>query len=152
MENQLQRIFIGLPDELKEKVFRVGRQYRTSHLSHEEGGADIVVDRINQIPLLYDWVKFTSSYILTILRNEAMKEVDIDKLLAEAGDRFVIKSSMGISIEEAEEILKTKFSAIWARNFTKENFNNVPFELVWDKETSKEGIFQAVDTYAWKQL
>ena len=71
MENQIEKIYIGLPEDLKDKVFWVARPYRTNLLSHIEGGTDVIMEYHNGDVLGYDWIKEPFQYIRAL---DVMKE------------------------------------------------------------------------------
>jgi hypothetical protein len=74
-------IYLGLPNNLKDKVMWVDRDYRTHPWSFEPGGHDIVVEFSTGEVLGYDWIKSPNEYINKIVSERAgFKIVQYKKL------------------------------------------------------------------------
>jgi hypothetical protein len=145
MECQIKRIYLGLPDELKEKVFRVGRVYRTNPLSHIEGGIDVVIDYCEGLPKLYDWVKDSTSYVFKILRNQIVSDINKIEVSNENEETAgFIDCSYGRSLAENILIIKRIISAIYFRQFNRDNFSRIPFVKVWDNQYSENTPWHAI--------
>lgn len=132
MNNQIKRIYLGLPDSFKETVFWVGRKYRTNLLSHSPGGGDIIVEYHNGKILGYDWIKYPSRYVQNIFiklffRNdttfEQYKEYDQVK------------------------IIKKEISKVFTRIYEKDEFETVPFEEVWNSEIDNTLPWNNIEEY-----
>jgi hypothetical protein len=133
MDSEVERIYIGLPEELKEKVFWVTRPYRTNPLSHIPGGTDIIVEYHNGEVLGYDWIKEPFNYI---------REIDVVKECCSNGDDPDV-----ISFDFDLELFKSKVSGIFIRKFKTENHKSVNFEKVWNSKTTTDSPLNAIDNF-----
>jgi hypothetical protein len=116
LPGEIRKIFIGIPQRIKDEVFWVGKDYRINPLSFEGHIFDIIIEYFNGDILGYDSIKYPHSYVLKTISN--MKQ--------------------GVNIEvlnEDEQLLyvKEKIKGIYSKNyedsFTKENAD---FQLMWD--------------------
>lgn len=135
----IKRIYKGLPEDLIEKVFWVGRKFRTNPLSHIEGGTDVVVEYHNDDVYGYDWIKDSESYVKAILFRK-YKEIQV------------------INVDEQLSFLKKKVKSIYGRSYDKSNYSNVPFEQVWNHEASNVLPWKALEKFGsnnsdtWKDV
>jgi hypothetical protein len=129
---EIEKVYLGLPKYLKDKVLWVSRNYRTNPLSHEPGGADVVVEYSNGQAYGYDWIKKPSFYVQTIW------------------DRGFSEEHTGYESwddDEKMDLIREVVKCIFARTYTKGNYNEVPFEKVWDSETSDEFPWDLLKKY-----
>lgn len=69
---EIEHVYIGLPEHLVNCVFWVKREARTNILSHEPGGSDVVIEYYNGHARGYDWIKKPSVYIGTFFSGEIL--------------------------------------------------------------------------------
>ena len=128
----LKRVYRGLPQSLANVVLWVAREYRTNHLSHIEGGCDVVVEYHNNEVFGYDWIKKPSSYIKVIwLNNVTQVHDDFEKW----------------AIRDQLEEIKNEIKSIYARKYKREDFDKIPFKKIWDSETSNNLPWEKLKLY-----
>lgn len=69
MPSGIVRVYIGLPPELRGRVYWVERERRKNPLSHQPGGSDVVVEYGDGRVFGYDWVKSTAPYVRTFVED-----------------------------------------------------------------------------------
>lgn len=133
MEGQIKRVYLGLPERLKSTVLWVAREYRTSPLSHQKGGSDIVVEYHSNEVFGYDWIKFPSKYVSAIfyarinIEREEFEVIDKDEQLTK---------------------IKAEIKSIYARKLrSMEDHDKEPFEEVWNSVDSKETPWEILEEY-----
>jgi len=125
MKREIQRIFIGLPDEFKNRVHWVDKNYRKNPLSLEPGGSDVVIEFKNNHVFGYDCVKFPSNYIYKIILRIIEEEE--------------INDFMELPLQIQFDIVKQKIHRVYARKYIdKEEYLVQPFVEVWNANTSNE--------------
>lgn len=134
---EIKRIYLGLPDSLKEEVLWVGREYRTNPLSHEPGGSDVVVEYHRDGVLGYDWIKMPSSYISKIWTINISKVHDNYEEYSE---------------DEQLLIIKENIKRIFARKYKKENIESESFKEVWNSETSKKLPWKLLEEFDYPSI
>lgn len=117
MDNRIKTIYIGLPEHLQQRVYRVERMFRKNELSHTPGGSDVVVEYHSGKVFLYDWIKYPSEYIMTIFSDNFFEDETAFRLC----DR-----------ECQLEIARREISTIHARKYSAEHRNETPFKKAWD--------------------
>lgn len=132
MDSQVERIYIGLPEHLKDKVFWVERAKRTNELSHIPGGTDVVMEYHNSQVLGYDWIKDPFNYIRAM-------DVIQECFIPWGENKYRIRFNL--------DLFKTKVSGIFIRKYKTENYKIVYFEKVWDSATTNETPFRAIDKF-----
>ncbi len=121
--NEIKKIYLGLPQDMRTRVFWVGRKFRTNLLSHQPGGGDIIVEYHSGKIFGYDWIKYPSRYVLNIFNRHFKKN-------NENFERFKENIQLGI--------IKKEVSRIFARVYEKDEFETVNFEEVWNSEIDKK--------------
>ena len=71
--DEIKKIYLGLPQDMRTRVFWVGRKFRTNLLSHQPGGGDIIVEYHSGKIFGYDWIKYPSRYVLNIFNRHFKK-------------------------------------------------------------------------------
>jgi len=115
----IKRIYLGLPDNLKQKVFWVQRDYRKNPLSFIPNGADIIVEYQNGQVFGYDWIKDSSDYVRKIIFDHF-----------ENGN-FSFKQ---LSQEKKLENIKNTFSKLYVRIYHETEFETEEFTEIWNNE------------------
>ena len=64
---EIKNIYIGLPNDLVEKIYIVNEEYRTNPLSKIKGGLDIVIEYLGGSALLYNNIKNPYKYIKKVI-------------------------------------------------------------------------------------
>ena len=121
--DEIKKIYLGLPQEMRTRVFWVGRKFRTNLLSHQPGGGDIIVEYHSGKIFGYDWIKYPSRYVLNIFNRHFKKN-------NENFETFKENIQLGI--------IKKEVSRIFARVYEKDEFETVNFEEVWNSEIDKK--------------
>lgn len=119
----IKKIYLGLPQDMRTRVFWVGRKFRTNLLSHQPGGGDIIVEYHSGKIFGYDWIKYPSRYVLNIFNRHFKKN-------NENFETFKENIQLGI--------IKKEVSRIFARVYEKDEFETVNFEEVWNSEIDKK--------------
>lgn len=118
------RIYIGLPEELIPQVFWVDRSYRTNLLSHEPGGSDIIIKFQTSEVYGYDWVKFPYQYIQSIFENSSK----IPKVEFETFEAY-----------EQLNCLRSLFHTIYLRTWIgKKDYQHASFHEIWCSDYSTQ--------------
>lgn len=138
MNKEIERIYVGLPEYLKDKVIWVTRSYRTNELSHIPGGEDIVIEYQNGTVYGYDWVKNPCEYIKNI---DAVRECWVD-----SKDNDILGKEFDVNL------FKTKVSGIYYREYVTEHYKTVQYVMVWDAEKDNISPQAAIGEYRYKQL
>lgn len=124
---KIKRIYIGVPEELRSKVFWVERGYRVNELSFVLGGSDIIVEYQSGKVYGYDWVKYPGRYLNAVFERDFFKGVKDEDRLAELRKhvrRIFIRKYDGLTIHSEG------FSEVWNESSSRA----LPFELL-DKFT-----------------
>ena len=121
--DEIKKIYLGLPQDMRTRVFWVGRKFRTNLLSHQPGGVDIIVEYHSGKIFGYDWIKYPSRYVLNIFNRHFKKN-------NENFETFKENIQLGI--------IKKEVSRIFARVYEKDEFETVNFEEVWNSEIDKK--------------
>jgi hypothetical protein len=124
--SQINRVCIGLPDDLIGSILWVNDEYRTNPLSLEPGGSDIIVEYSNKEVFGYDKIKIPSKYIEKICGSRLLED-------------FVSENR-----EVQLEVIRDNIRNVYARKYSSETYETEPFEKVWDSITS--------DLFPWEEL
>jgi hypothetical protein len=114
----IDNLYIGIPDNLRDSVFWVNREYRFNDLSFNFGGTDIIVEYSDGKTYGYDWVKYPSSYIRRIFKEDGL--IDNQNELSSLKQR--VKSIYACVFDKNDE--SKKLEEIW---------NSDSNELPYDK-------------------
>jgi hypothetical protein len=123
MNNDIKKIYLGLPIHFKNIVFWVGRKFRKNILSHEPGGGDIIVEYHNGKILGYDWIKFPSHYVHSIF----IKQFFNDNTTFEQYKEY-----------QQVNIIKKEVSRLFARIYKDDEFDSIYFEEVWNSKEDND--------------
>lgn len=126
---------LGIKRSVFDAIKWVDRNYRKNELSHEPGGADVIVEYKSNIILGYDWIKYPSRYIKRIVDKD-IKSIHV--------------SYDGLSEEKQLHELKTRIKTIYARKYTIEDKDIIPFDNVWNSETSLELPWEKLEKYDFR--
>lgn len=108
MNDDIKNVYIGLPEDLREKVLWVDRQHRKNPLSFIPGGYDVVVEYLYDKVLGYDWIKYPTRYIDTFFPNSDSKDYsEIIRIFARS--------------YQDQDFEIVKFEEIWNVNTSKES-------------------------------
>jgi hypothetical protein len=135
MDEEIERISIGLPNDLKDRVFWVARPYRTNSLSYIPGGTEIIMEYHNGQVLGYDWIKYPIDYINGM---EIMKEC-----WSGGNDTNIWDCDF--------DLFKAKVSGIFIRKYKTENYRTACFEKVWDSANSEDSPLDVIDYFLAKE-
>lgn len=121
--DEIKKIYLGLPQDMRTRVFWVGRKYRTNLLSHQPGGGDIIVEYHSGKVFGYDWIKYPSRYVSNIFIKQFKK----------ANENFeTFKENIQLGI------IKKEVSRLFARVYEEDEFETVNFEEVWNSEIDEK--------------
>lgn len=132
MNRSIKKVYLGLPSYLVSKVLWVNREFRTNHLSHIHGGADVIVEYHDGSVLGYDWIKMPSKYINSFWYEHFVEIFpDFDQW------------------NENQQLveIKKKVKSIFARKFSESDYETVPFSEVWNCKNSKNTPWNALESY-----
>ena len=129
----VKHVYIGLPNELKDRILWVGRKYRTNRLSHVKGGADVIVEYGNGVVLGYDWVKRPSGYVYTAFADQVGLPIwDLRKM----------------SKNDQLGLARDKIDRLYARRYSgPDDFSTAAFVEVWDSRTSNSLPWEVLEVF-----
>jgi cold shock CspA family protein len=122
---QVAVLWMGLPEELHEEVFKVTRPYRKHPWSFIPGGADVVVEYRDGNVRLYDWIKYPDLYIRRFF-NGIIHYPELEQIA----------------------IAKSKISRIFSRVYKDEVEREITiFEEVWNCEYTNTTPWEALKQF-----
>ncbi len=122
---KIDKVYIGIPSELKSLVFWIGREFRKNDLSFKEGGTSIIVEYTNGKVFGYDWIKYPSRYVKKIFDFDFLNSSYINEL----------------------DFIKENVSRIYARKYSIDNYTTETFIEVWNNKTSNNLPYPILDNY-----
>ncbi|MBN2610339.1 MAG: hypothetical protein JXB00_02170 [Bacteroidales bacterium] len=129
-------IYIGLPDNLKNKVFWVEDNYRTNPLSTMSGGVVVVIEYCDGEVLGYDKIKQPIEYI---------NAIDVFRKCYKGIQTLTKYGQTRVSVVFDNILFKTIVSEIYCGKFFKKN--SVTFKKVWDHQSTDETPIIAIENY-----
>lgn len=147
MKNEINRIYVGIPEEIRDRIIWDEDPFRTNPLSLEEGGGDVVIEHKNGKVLGYDKIKDAGAYIDKIFVDELFKHIndeDSKVIEEELEEPIVIESRYS---KEAEVFSRKYIKQVFARQYKMKDYETVSFEKIWDSETSIDDPWTAVCKY-----
>jgi hypothetical protein len=117
-----ERVYVGLPGHLAQRVLWVARETRTNILSFIPGGSDVVVELCDGRVLGYDWVKKPTAYIREFFLGEITFSWDA-----------YIRTGRTEQIELAKQVISKIFLRVWDDD---DEYLTAPFTEVWNREVS----------------
>ena len=130
--SSINRVYLGLPENFRNIVLWVAREYRKNPLSHQPGGSDVIVEYHSMKIFGYDWIKFPSRYIQKVWLGN----------ISEKHDDYV-----DFALDVQLDIIKEEIKSIYARKYTTANFEQVPFKQIWNSSTSIELPWKLLESY-----
>jgi len=115
------RVYIGLPESLKDRVLWVKDEYRKHPWSLIPGGNDIVVEYHNAEVYGYDKVKITRKYVDKIFSSQLIKK----------------------ELKEVKSIVSRIFARKYSNN---KDYKTIPFKEIWNS-ASIFSIQEAFENY-----
>lgn len=122
--------YLGLPEELYEKIFKVAREFRTNSLSHIVGGSDVIVEYTDGSVFLYDWIKYPDRYIQEFFSGSV--DYPESEQIALAKDK--IKRIFSRIYEDKEARKNTSFEEVW----NSKSANITPWDALKEFKAKKE--------------
>jgi len=120
----IDRIYIGLPNELISQVFWVERPYRTHLLSHEPGGSDIIIKFQTSEVFGYDWVKFPYLYIQSIFENTTqISKVEFENFASSK------------KLKHVKSLFQKIYLRTWKGN---KDYEKASFTEIWNSDHSNQ--------------
>jgi hypothetical protein len=126
------RVYLGLPKAFWSQVIWVPVKYRTNPLSHQPGGADVVVEYHNKDIFGYDRIKKPARYISAIWNDSISK---------------IYKDYHEWDEEEQLDEIKSNIRSIHARCYNEDDFERIYFEEIWNSETSMELPWKLLESF-----
>ncbi len=119
MKDEINRIYLGLPENLKITVFWVARPNRTNQPSNLNSSSDLIVEYRNGLVLGFDWIKMDSKHIMRILQEQFFRSKAIFE---------------NCSKHQKLNVIKNKVYRIYGRIYEEGEFKDIPFEKIWDAD------------------
>ena len=113
-----EKYYAGLPEDLINSVFWVGREFRRNSLSYIEGDYDLIIEYQDGQILEYDWIKSPFYYmrrtICNLLGYEAKNYIYIDnkEIMAVSKEKF----RRIFAMKYKKDGSRTRFSEVWNFN------------------------------------
>jgi hypothetical protein len=117
----IKRVYIGIPEDLRNLNLWGVRENRKNYLSHIPRGNDAVVEYHNKNVFGYDWIKFPSRYVNAIW--------DENKSKSHKDYRYFNENRQ-------PTIIRQHISRIFAKSYEKSNYNTEPYKGIWNSKTS----------------
>ncbi len=121
-----EKYYAGLPEDLINSVFWVGREFRRNPLSHQPGGCNLIIEYQDGRILEYDWIKQPSYYINKAIYNQINHQL---------GD-YQLSNHKFLSVEDIMEISREYFKRIFVKQYTYDGLSSLPFEEAWNSHVS----------------
>lgn len=122
---KINRVYIGIPSQLKSLVFWVAREFRINDLSFQNGGADIIIEYSNGKVFGYDWIKYPGRYVKKVFEKGFLNDQYSSEI----------------------EAIKENVLRIFARKYEADKYETETFIEVWNNKTFNTLPYSILDKY-----